>query len=283
MKKILLLQLLFPFVLSTMEKATAQSFEVIDYSKLNCYYTYEFNPDSTNFGKKIMANMVLQVGQSCSRFLEFDEYFGDSLSYFTELTGDFANFASQLVDQLQSGKSHVLSDFDIYKNYPQKGKVLSRFTSTDHSYIEAYDSLGMNWKLHNERDTVIAGYKCYLATTHFSGRDYEAWFTPEVPINEGPFKFCGLPGLIVLVYDSKGFHKFQLTSITKHSGSIPILYYTKKHKQLTHQEFIKAFNASIMYMYNKVQRNEAGITMSKQDMADMLRWLKTLNNYIEKQ
>lgn len=47
----------------------------------------------------------------------------------------------------------------------------------------------------------ILDYKCIKATTRFRGRDYTAWVTKELPINDGPWKFYGLPGLILQIED----------------------------------------------------------------------------------
>lgn len=49
----------------------------------------------------------------------------------------------------------------------------------------------------------ILGYLCKNATTTFRGREYEAWYTTAIPIPDGPWKFSGLPGLILQITDSK--------------------------------------------------------------------------------
>ncbi len=55
-----------------------------------------------------------------------------------------------------------------------------------------------NWKL--EKDTIsIGGYLCNKATLEFRGRFYNVWYTTEVPTQFGPWKFYGLPGLMVKV------------------------------------------------------------------------------------
>jgi len=53
----------------------------------------------------------------------------------------------------------------------------------------------------------IGKFTCQKATTTFRGRLYTAWFTKEIPVPFGPWKFNGLNGLILEVYDTdKVFH-----------------------------------------------------------------------------
>ena len=64
------------------------------------------------------------------------------------------------------------------------------------------DNISINWKLQNETKE-IQGLSCNKATAKFRGRKYEAWYTKAVPIPFGPWKFHGLPGLIIELSDRK--------------------------------------------------------------------------------
>lgn len=59
----------------------------------------------------------------------------------------------------------------------------------------------------------IAGYSCQRATATLGGRTWEAWFTRAVPVPEGPYKFCDLPGLIVKVGDTRGRFVYELQRV----------------------------------------------------------------------
>jgi GLPGLI family protein len=59
----------------------------------------------------------------------------------------------------------------------------------------------------------LGKYQVQLATTSFRGRQYEAWFAPELPLPLGPWKFGGLPGLILEVYDTQRLFLFEATAI----------------------------------------------------------------------
>ena len=79
----------------------------------------------------------------------------------------------------------------------------------------------MQWKLSPGEEAVICGYKCQRATCHWRGRDYVAWFTSEIPLKSGPWKFGGLPGLIMKVFDTR--HVYTWEAVGVENGRFPIL------------------------------------------------------------
>jgi len=83
-----------------------------------------------------------------------------------------------------------------------------------------------NWNISNDTLTV-AGYLCQKATCSFRGRNFTAWFTMDIPINNGPWKFGGLPGLILKIYDDDRLYVFECTEIEKEK--YPIIVYDSKN------------------------------------------------------
>ena len=79
----------------------------------------------------------------------------------------------------------------------------------------------MNWKILPET-AKIGDYKAQKATLDFGGRLWTAWFTQDIPLMDGPYKFHGLPGLIIKIEDSKGDYSFLLKE-TKKIGELPSL------------------------------------------------------------
>lgn len=70
------------------------------------------------------------------------------------------------------------------------------------------------WKI--EPETMkIDKYTAQKATTDFGGRKWTAWFTSEIPVSDGPYKFGGLPGLILKIEDDKGDYKFEMAESKK--------------------------------------------------------------------
>lgn len=78
--------------------------------------------------------------------------------------------------------------------------------------LETTDKL--NWKLHDETKE-LAGYHLQKATTQFGGRHWTAWFTKDINLSEGPYKFRGLPGMIFQISDNKDQFDFTLVKSYK--------------------------------------------------------------------
>lgn len=104
----------------------------------------------------------------------------------------------------------------IYK-LKEEGKTLThdRFDLTNWKYEESIDT--PRWEI-TDSVMVIDGINCVKATADYRGRKWTAWFAPEIPFNEGPWKLWGLPGLIVRAYDSRGHYRFEAKSISVMPG-----------------------------------------------------------------
>ena len=80
----------------------------------------------------------------------------------------------------------------------------------------------MNWKILPETKK-IGEYETQKATASFGGRERIAWFSKDIPFQDGPYKFHGLPGLIVKAEDSTGSHIMTLVANKKLTNSFPKL------------------------------------------------------------
>ena len=112
--------------------------------------------------------------------------------------------------------SHKNQFMVIFKMKPE-GKIINHdfFDSSSWKYEEPLDT--PRWEI-TDSVMVIDGINCVKATADYRGREWTAWFAPEIPFNEGPWKLWGLPGLIVRAYDSKGHYRFEAKSISVMPG-----------------------------------------------------------------
>lgn len=70
-----------------------------------------------------------------------------------------------------------------------------------------------DWEISTEKDTIILGYACNKATSKFRGRNYVAYFSNQLGNQGGPWKFDGLPGVILKVYSTDGYLSINPTKI----------------------------------------------------------------------
>lgn len=134
------------------------------------------------------------------------------------------------------GYPHKRSTWQIVKNHSDDMmKVFDCFDQQDYQYA---DSLLMpqNWVI-TDSISNINGYDCQLATCSYHGREWQAWFSTELPWHDGPWKLSGLPGLIVSASDAQGFYQFNLKDI--YPISSPLKPWAKKPKKTTREKFLK--------------------------------------------
>jgi GLPGLI family protein len=126
--------------------------------------------------------------------------------------------------------------FFIEKKYSsQELKVFKHIHISNYTY-SVKNSL--DWQLYP--DTLkIKNYICNKATVKLEGRNYVAWYTPEIPISDGPYKFWGLPGLILKVTDTENHYEFSLESFEKYSGNPPKRpYQDQKTFDVSYEDYI---------------------------------------------
>jgi len=123
----------------------------------------------------------------------------------------------------------------VQKNYETQDLKAQNVLVVDNYIYNQKNEL--NWQLHS--DTLkIKNYVCNKATVSYEGRDYTAWYTTEIPISDGPYKFWGLPGLILKISDSENHYTFTLDSFEKYEGkSYEIPFSTIKSYEISYQEF----------------------------------------------
>jgi GLPGLI family protein len=133
---------------------------------------------------------------------------------------------------------------DYYTNYPNKGDLTVSLAIEFYEYRYAESVPKQKWEFHPDTAT-ISGYKCLKATTTFRGRDYIVWFTPFIPVRQGPWKFNGLLGLILKAADTKGYFEWEVIGIEK-----PQNRYIYIHK-LNKNDIIKTDRKNVQKLQRK--------------------------------
>ena len=112
----------------------------------------------------------------------------------------------------------TLMQFEVYKNMPKAGTMTfihMPFWVTVEDRMEGL----FDW-VPEEGDTVICNYPCKKATTKFRGRTWTAWYSLDLPFNDGPWKLHGLPGLILSANDADGLFRFTCMGVKKGHGEL---------------------------------------------------------------
>lgn len=122
---------------------------------------------------------------------------------------------------------------EIYKNYKKRQTTVGYRlfgTKTVYLYEDDFPAI-IDWTLTSEKKKILS-YTCQKAIGSFRGRTYEAWFTPEIPLEEGPYKFSGLPGLILEVSDTEKQYVYSCIGIEQPKSIVPIKYWKWRYEKI---------------------------------------------------
>lgn len=209
---------------------------------LEVHYTRTEVYDTTLRDSRFFRDPVmLRIGKNKSIFCGTKQLWQDSIlavdpATFWEM--DRARIMSENRDDTKLTCGHYHSY--IYKNIPE-GKVTERsYFDLEHwQYTEDWEK--PEWEL-GEGIKTILGYECFEASTDFRGRKWTAWFTPEIPVQEGPWKLCGLPGLILEAYDADDNYHFESDGLIQNpNAEVGLFTYDEKrgYTTVTRDKFFK--------------------------------------------
>lgn len=173
--------------------------------------------DASNDWKKDV--LTLTIGQTKSAF------YSKSLKVQDSLERRYPDYASErLRDPNRYSIKASLPREVVYKNYPEnKIRVMDRYDLCNWIIDEDWEK--PEWEI-DDSTKVIMDYECVMACANFRGRKWIAWFAADIPIQEGPWKLCGLPGLILEAYDSKHHYTYEATSLkVEHVGFVEYFDY----------------------------------------------------------
>ncbi|OCK49829.1 hypothetical protein BA768_08005 [Chryseobacterium sp. CBo1] len=195
--------LLSLFVISAI---SAQSYKAV--------YDFGWKPQK-NSAEFLHEDFALILNENkTSEFLSYIKFKNDSTK--TATVKDFKKIGQ---GSISFNYKYGESKFNeiITKNYGSN-EILFEKQLHDKIFI-INNSCKINWKISSEKDKFLS-YPIQKATTEFGGRKWIAWFTTEIPVQDGPYKFYGLPGLILKINDSENEFIYELKSIKKEINDI---------------------------------------------------------------
>jgi GLPGLI family protein len=203
MKKQLLLAVA---LLATCITAKAQK---TDTARMLVHYKFTWIRDTTHKATPYTENMVLYVGKSAGAYRSYD-----GVVYKAQFKKAFAEAAAASPDgRPMINRRGVGSNIEYYQ-FPNEKKLFTENPIYMNNYFIDGEMPAIDWKTSGDTAT-FGGLHCQKATCHFKGRDYIAWFCPDLPVHIGPWKLNGLPGVIVDARDAKNEVIFQFDGVEK--------------------------------------------------------------------
>lgn len=173
------------------------------------FYDYKFVSDSTDKSKVTDEIMLLDIDKSGSIYHSQQKYISDSTSQADMERQMKLNSGSFTINRTEKPGQVT---YKVSKQYPDFKTYLFTKVSTDNYKVE--EDMKPDWKILPDKQKV-GEYNVQKATTNYLGRQWTAWFTTEIPFQDGPYKFYGLPGLIVKIEDKTGSHSMTLVGNKK--------------------------------------------------------------------
>ncbi|MDE5813205.1 MAG: GLPGLI family protein [Muribaculaceae bacterium] len=154
---------------------------------------------------------------------------------------------NQTETSVHAGKFEAMPQRDgsyyIMKSFNDNNMRCYDSTSLELFYYDE-TSDGWEWEISDSTKNVL-GYECIKATSDYHGRKWEAWFSLEIPINNGPWKLHGLPGLILEASADGGKYSFRATGLEQTSKPIRPVFNAEAYEKTDRISFLKVKSSSI--------------------------------------
>ena len=115
----------------------------------------------------------------------------------------------------------------------------------------------MKWELGSDTTTIL-GAKCLSATTGFRGRKYNAYYAPKYHLSDGPWKFGGLPGLILYVKSEDGYIEWKAIKIIENYSTKVQFSDIDKNKYVDWTGFVKKYIETV-HKYVKLAKSNGTV------------------------
>lgn len=249
----------------------------LDQATIRCYYQFV---QKDKAGQLQTDTMTLDVGSQISEYYDITKQNQDSLisKYLNKINPSTIRSISVLKEQdsfeqesaggttFSSGRAKESAR--LFKNR-QTGEItiIDYLSSVPDKYKFTETIQPQAWQITSDTATIL-GYQCQKATATFRGRNYEAWFSPEIPVNDGPWKFFGLPGLILKVTDTGKIFSFVCVGMENLDPSRNIAMQKAKYINCSRDELAKI---------KKKQGGETRISINGGDI--VMASMKAKDNY----
>lgn len=230
------------FIIAYAQFIFPQQQQFIEPATIEIQYKFTMQFDTLTRNQYREDVMILRIGKNVSQFFNRNGFYGDSLANDPNGKKQWGQMMLQAIRQRNYDsmpRSKTINEY-IYKNYPHE-----KITTTNQLLVDFYryeeDYQPQIWQISDSVKQIL-DYSCQMATCDFRGRQWTAWFTPDIPISNGPWKFHGLPGLILEIYDKQRDYHYTSIGIQQNNRTA-IMFYNfdeKKFIETNRISFLKA-------------------------------------------
>jgi GLPGLI family protein len=225
------------YILFISQQTTAQEAEPVLAS-----VTYEFIHvyDTSKRDKPIREEMILFLGQNSSKYVNL-KLWGRPIQSANTPPANSGNTIVVTAIPVATVFGWGATQETLFQHIKENklNKVASLSTA---NYLIELPLPKIEWKIDAATRT-IGGYTCQKAIGDYAGRTYTAWFTPDLPFRNGPWKLSGLPGLILEARDAKNEVLFLFKAFSKDNADQNTGAWHKRLVKVEEKAFIRASEA----------------------------------------
>lgn len=210
-------------------------------------YDVEYKKDSTST-LKTKENYHLDIDTKEIKYYARDFFIADSL------INNNIPFPKDMKLNSSNIIIHKLGSYDY-----------DEYDLIENTVLNLHTRESQNWNLINEKKKV-KNITLQKATTQWGGRNWIAWFSVDIPFQEGPYKFQGLPGLIIELEDDKHNYRFSLVKSENIKTNV-INQFIEMARQIAVSVSLEKYKSTKLAYYESpinFIRNSAGITNSNE-------------------
>lgn len=253
----------FAFISAAYAEDMPRAYMKAQYNEWYKYYGYK---DTTEV-RISTSKYILQIADGMSYYYDPQTFKIDSLDSTPSGRAMLdETFDKLLMDSMNGGPDPFKKREEMGLTRGKRYRARKNFNEGNITIWDSYmadkhrydvDMSDLQWTPGDSTKTVM-GYECVNATADYHGRKWEAWFAPELAVQDGPWQLCGLPGLIMEAHTLDGEYGFEITGIQKCDEPLKETFETDKYFHSKRKSFLKTKSYTRKHMSEHISAMTGG-------------------------
>jgi GLPGLI family protein len=212
----------------------------------------------------LLIVLILICNKSFSQekelFVEYD-FYTNSIKEVVELRANWLCSYSKTLEKFSEWEQGLpLLCPSVFKNF-KKNEMYWYESDTELNVVQEMSY--RQWNILNETKEIL-NFNCRKAKGVFHGREYIAWFTTDIPFKAAPWRFNGLPGVLLAIKSTDKFVDVEAKKVLIKPANKEIKNPVKEEKCISWNEFVEIYRSEMkkLYSYIKTQLTKANLTSS---------------------